>query len=119
VPQTNKSRRARRDEIEHADLEAVGSALARLRARFAGDPGIPSRVLSEAWTSPTGAVEDDEAELVDLIADCLSVGLPLSAALLSWTSGNLAVNDDDDGDVEISPFAEIRVRGRGRRIVVG
>jgi hypothetical protein len=51
--------------------------------------------------APTGALEEDESELIDAVADCLSVGLPLDAAVASWRSGSLQVgerDDEDDGD---------------------
>jgi hypothetical protein len=97
--------------------------LARVRARFGLDPSIPSSALAEPWTSPSGGVEEDEAEFADAMADCLSVGLPLNAALASWISGNLArdaeedEDDEDDEDDESGPFAEIHAPVRHRIVV--
>ena len=82
---------------------AVGSVgqveeeVAYARARFAVDPATPAR-LADAWAAPTGATEEDESELIDAVADCLSVGLPLDAAVASWRSGSLQVSDRDDDD---------------------
>jgi hypothetical protein len=69
-----------------------------VRARFGLDPEVPVSFLARAWTSPTGAVEEDEAEFVDAVADCVSVGLPIGAAVVSWASGGLAREDDGDDD---------------------
>ncbi|HEY2731823.1 MAG TPA: hypothetical protein VGK52_17895 [Polyangia bacterium] len=80
--------------------------MAHVRARFAVDPSTPAR-LADAWTAPTGTTEEDEAEFVDAMADCLSVGLPLEAALASWRSGTLEVtsaedeNDENDENDEV------------------
>jgi hypothetical protein len=76
---------------------SVGDEVAHVRARFAVDPATPAR-LSDAWSAPTGATEEDESELIDAVADCLSVGLPLDAAVASWRSGSLQVSDRDDDD---------------------
>ena len=95
-------RRARRGpaDDDEGDLEAelLRAELARIRARFGLDPAAPLPLLARAWTSPTGAVEEDEAEFVDALADCVSVGLPLTAAVVSWVSGDLAREDDRDED---------------------
>src|SRR5882724_651704 len=69
---------------------SVFDEVAHVRARFAVDPSTPAR-LADAWTAPTGTTEEDEAEFVDAMADCLSVGLPLEAALASWRSGTVDV----------------------------
>ena len=69
---------------------------ARVRARFGVDPEIPSQLFAGAWTAPSGAVEEDEAEFVDAMADCMSAGLPLGAAIMFWASGALARGEDDD-----------------------
>jgi hypothetical protein len=82
----------------------VGEEVAYARARFAVDPSTPAR-LSDAWAAPTGTTEEGESELIDAVADCLSVGLPLDAAVASWRSGSLQVaggdepDDDDETDV--------------------
>jgi hypothetical protein len=80
----------------------VDEEVAYARARFAVDPSTPAR-LADAWNAPTGTTEEDESELIDAVADCLSVGLPLDAAVASWRSGSLQVSDredDDDSDDE-------------------
>jgi hypothetical protein len=76
---------------------SVEEEVAYARARFAVDPSTPSR-LSSAWIAPTGTMEEDESELIDAVADCLSVGLPLDAAVASWRSGSLQVSDEPQGD---------------------
>jgi hypothetical protein len=81
---------------ESAGVESARTELARVRARFAIDPAIPTPMLAGAWTSPTGSVEGDEAEFVDALVDCLSAGMPLNAAAASWASGALARGEDDD-----------------------
>ena len=105
----------------------VGEEVAHARARFAVDPSTPTR-LADAWTAPTGTTEEDESELIDAVADCLSVGLPLDAAVASWRSGSLQVSDhehqedeEDDTDVygeddETGVFDPRQTNGR-RRIV--
>ena len=57
---------------------------------------IPAQLFAGAWTAPSGAVEGDEAEFVDAMADCMSAGLPLGAAIMFWASGALARGGDDD-----------------------
>ena len=79
---------------------SVFDEVAHVRARFAVDPSTPAR-LADAWTAPTGTTEEDEAEFVDAMADCLSVGLPLEAALASWRSGTLEVTSADDENDEV------------------
>jgi hypothetical protein len=79
-----------------AGVETARSELARVRARFGIDPAIPTPMLAGAWTSPTGSVEEDEAEFVDALVDCLSAGMPLNAAVASWASGALARGEDED-----------------------
>jgi microcystin degradation protein MlrC len=74
-----------------------------VRARFAVDPGMPAR-LANAWTAPTGTVEEDESEFVDAVADCLSVGLPLDAAVASWRSGAMVVDSDDEDEEDTDVF---------------
>ena len=80
---------------------SVEEEVAYARARFAVDPSTPSR-LSSAWIAPAGTMEEDESELIDAVADCLSVGLPIDAAVASWRSGSLQIiehDDEDDTDV--------------------
>jgi hypothetical protein len=92
-----KSRGGRGGEsgLEPTGVETVRAELARVRARFGIDPAIPSPLLARAWTSPSGVIEEDEAEFVDALVDCLSAGLPLNAAVASWASGALARDDED------------------------
>jgi hypothetical protein len=91
-------------------LGSVGEEVAHVRARFAVDPSTPAR-WADAWKAPSGTIEEDESELIDAVADCLSVGLPIDAAVASWRSGSLQVsaedaeNDGDDGD-ETSVFGD-------------
>ena len=82
--------------LEPTGVETARVELARVRARFGVDPEIPSQLFAGAWTSPSGATEEDEAEFVDAMADCMSAGLPLGAAIMFWASGALAGGDDDD-----------------------
>jgi hypothetical protein len=82
---------------------SVGEEVAYARARFAVDPSTPSR-LADAWTAPSGTIEEDESELIDAVADCLSVGLPLDAAVASWRSGSLQVSDRDDEEDDTGVF---------------
>jgi hypothetical protein len=110
----------RMDAAEHLVIE-----LARLRAKFSADPAVEGASLDDAWTSPTAAMEEDEAEFLDAVADCLGVGLSLDEALDCWDAGGL-VSDDDDGDAEDSveipsviPSAiASHPRPNGRRVVV-
>jgi hypothetical protein len=88
---------------------AAGEEVAHVRARFAVDPAMPAR-LADAWKVPTGTVEEDESEFVDAVADCLSVGLPIDAAVASWRAGTLEVassqdhEDDDEEDEDTGVF---------------
>ncbi len=103
------------------EAEMVRTELARLRARCSVDPVVTSGVAAEAWMSPSGAVEDDEAEFVDAMADCLSVGVPLGPAVACWASGALVRDDDLDEDLDDEPdmgaFGEIYVSA-GRRTLI-
>jgi hypothetical protein len=86
----------------------AGEEVAHMRARFAVDPSTPTG-FDDAWTAPTGNIEELESEFVDAVADCLSVGLPIDAAVASWRSGTLEVSrededDEDDEDGETSVF---------------
>jgi hypothetical protein len=89
--------------------ERLTVELARVRARFGVDPVLAREPLDEVWTSAPPAMEEDEAELVDAVADCLSAGLPLEAALACWDTGgplydaeNQGEDDEDDeGDAAL------------------
>ena len=93
-----KSKTEDEGQSEPSEVETVRAELARVRARFGLDPAIPSILFAGAWIAPSGAIEEDEAEFVDAVADCLSAGLPLDAAVASWASGRLESSPDDDGD---------------------
>lgn len=82
--------------LEPTGVETARVEFARVRARFGGDPQIPAQLFAGAWTSPSGATEEDEAEFVDAMADCMSAGLPLGAAIMFWASGALAGGGDND-----------------------
>jgi len=82
--------------LEPTGVETARVELARVRARFGVDPEIRPQLFAGAWTSPSGAIEEDEAEFVDAMADCMSAGLPLGAAIMFWASGALAGGGDDD-----------------------
>jgi hypothetical protein len=84
---------------------AVTEEVAHVRARFAVDPSTPTR-LADAWTAPTGAMEEDESEFLDVVADCVSVGLPVDAAVASWRSGTLEQTDDEDAEDSEDEWAE-------------
>jgi hypothetical protein len=106
-------------EQDGGDGGAVGHAVtdevAHARARFGVDPSTPTR-LADAWTAPSGVIEEDESEFLDAVADCLSVGLPLDAAVETWRTGSLQVapvdhdeaNSDDD-DTSVFEEDETRV----------
>jgi hypothetical protein len=108
----------------HSSFGEVGEEVAHARARFGVDPSTPAR-LSSAWTAPSGTTEEDESELIDAVADCLSVGLPIDVAVASWRSGALQVQaddaDEDDvtdvyGDDDVTGVYERHGTGR-RRII--
>ena len=80
--------------------ERLTMELARLRAKFGADPAIAQVSLDEAWMSPTAAMEEDEAEFIDAVADCMGVGLSLDAALNCWDSGGLFYDDAAEEDEE-------------------
>src|SRR5262245_10126719 len=92
---TKRSRADRDDEFERPEGQ-LRAQLVRVRARFGVDLATSIGTLPEPWTSPSGAVEEDEAEFADALADCLSVGLPLDAAVASWASGELAQGGEDE-----------------------
>jgi hypothetical protein len=97
---------------------AVGDEVAHVRARFGVDPSTPSR-LADAWTAPTGPIEEDESEFLDAVADCVSVGLPVDAAVASWRSGTLEVESDDDEDDDApTDVYDPQKPGMGRRRIV-
>lgn len=79
------------DATEHLTRD-----LARVRAKFGVDPALAGRSLATAWRSDVG-LEEDEAEFVDTLADCLGAGLPLDDALACWDTGELVYAASDDG----------------------
>ncbi len=86
-------------EVGPSANETVRGELERVRAHYGLDPATGSpRYLAGAWTSPTGETEENEAEFVDAMADCVSAGVPLAAAVASWSSGALARVDDEIDD---------------------
>lgn len=84
------------DAAEHLSRD-----LARVRARFGVDPALAGRSLAPAWRSDA-ALEEDEAEFVDTVADCLGAGLSLDDALACWDTGELvyAASGDDGAAVD-------------------
>jgi len=99
-------------------VSAAIEEVAHVRARFGVDPATPAR-LADAWTSPTGAMEEDESEFLDAVADCVSVGLPVDAAVASWRSGTLEVTgDDDDEDDAPTDVFDPHKPGKRRRVLV-
>jgi hypothetical protein len=92
----SKGNGRRESRLEPTGVETARVELARVRARFGVEPEIPSQLFAGAWTSPSGAVEEDEAEFVDAMADCMSAGLPLGAAIAFWASGALARGEEDE-----------------------
>jgi hypothetical protein len=96
--------------------------LARVRAKFGMDPPPGSPSLTKAWMSDA-PVEEDEAEFVDSLADCLGAGLSLQDALTCWDTGDLASDEseitapDDEPTVVIARAVPRRPTG-GHRLLV-
>jgi hypothetical protein len=69
-------------------------------------------------------MEEDEAEFIDAVADCLGVGLSLDAALTCWDSGGLFYDDGgaEDGDEITDPSLPVaaahHAHATGRRVVI-
>jgi hypothetical protein len=103
-----------------AAAERLVKQLAQVRSKFAMDPVQDAQqALDDAWISPSAVREEDEAEYVDAVADCLGAGLPLEAALSCWDSGELAYESDDDDDEPSIAVAALAPHGpNGRRLVV-
>ena len=118
MTRTKDGNRGRQQETQRTDLETVRCELARVRARLGVDPEISPLDLSGAWMSPSGTIDEDEAQFVDILADCLSVGLPLDAGFASWMSGDLAKDDEieDPPDVAIA-VSEMHLPVRHRTVV--
>jgi hypothetical protein len=83
-----------RDDDGVGPTATATEEIAHVRARFGVDPATARLALDDAWTAPV-TMEEDESELLDAVADCLSVGLPMEAALASWRSGSLEASDED------------------------
>jgi hypothetical protein len=123
---------ARKLDEATTSSERLGTAehltrdLARVRAKFGMDPVLAPRSLELAWTSSTASIEEDEAEFVDAMADCLGAGLSLDAALDCWDSGDLATDTsedssagDDESGATLIPIAVSSARhAPGRRLLV-
>ena len=77
-----------------AAAEHLSRDFARVRARLAVDPAFAGRSLAAAWT--TDVMEEDEAEFVDTVADCMGAGLSLETALTGWDLGALATEPIQD-----------------------
>ncbi len=82
------------EEAASECAEHLTRDFAKVRARAAVDPVLAGRSLSAAWT--TDVMEEDEAEFVDAVADCMGAGLSLESALSSWDTGAMVADDDDD-----------------------
>jgi len=107
-------------EARIACAEHLSRDFARVRARFGMDHALARRTLDAAWTTDVIA-EEDEAEFVDTLADCMGAGLSLESALTSWDTGTLAADDGEDEDDLTPPLvlAIARARARtGRRVYV-
>src|SRR5437868_13221541 len=77
-----------------AAAEHLSRDFARVRARLAVDPALVGRSLAAAWT--TDVMEEDEAEFVDTLADCMGAGLSLETALTGWDIGTLVTEPIQD-----------------------
>ncbi|HEY4186436.1 MAG TPA: hypothetical protein VGP07_15275 [Polyangia bacterium] len=116
------ARLSERAEAAHdaaiACAEHLTRDFARVRARLGMDPVLAPRSLAAAWT--TDVMEEDEAEFVDAVADCMGAGLSLESALTGWDIGTLVVDDEDSSeDDATAPPLVIAVRQppRGNRRV--
>jgi len=114
---------AAREAAEEARIECAEHLtrdFARVRARFGMDLALAPRSLDAAWSTDV-IVEEDEAEFVDTLADCVGAGLPLDSALTSWDTGTL-VADDADEDDDLAPPQMLSIgrdsRRTGRRVYV-
>ena len=116
------ARIAEREAAEEARIacaEHLSRDFARVRARFGMDHALARQSLDAAWTTDVIA-EEDEAEFVDTLADCMGAGLSLETALTSWDTGTLAADESDDDD-ELAPplvLAIARAGRTGRRVYV-
>lgn len=117
------ARAAAREAAEEARIqcaEHLTRDFARVRARFGMDHALAPRSLDAAWATDA-IIEEDEAEFVDTLADCVGAGLPLECALTSWDTGTLVAEDaDEDDDLVPTLILSIgRATNRtGRRVYV-
>jgi hypothetical protein len=110
-------------ELPGAAAEHLSRDFARVRARLAVDPAMVGQSLAAAWT--THVMEEDEAEFVDALADCMGAGLSLETALTGWDSGTLvadpsqeAADEEEPIDVYVAiPMAHQQAPG-ARRVLV-
>jgi hypothetical protein len=115
--------RARRGVVAATEEEHLAQALARVRARFGVDPAAARASLASAWQEPlANGIEEDEAELVDAVADCLGAGFTLDEALSCWDGGQLVDDRADDAPDEL-PEARLAIEAAahnagGRRVLV-
>lgn len=99
--------------------------LARVRAKFGMDPALAPRSLAAAWTTET-VMEENEAQFVDTVADCLGAGLSLEDALTCWDTGDLAYDaaaemaaaDLDDEPIVLGPPPVARPASGAHRVLV-
>jgi hypothetical protein len=108
-----------------SEAEHLTRDLARVRAKFATDPSLAPRSLEAAWMSDNPR-EEDEAEFVDTMADCLCAGLSLDDALTCWDRGDLvydaagdqAVDSDDEPIAPLVQQTARHVSPGGHRVLV-
>ena len=111
------------------EAEHLKQDFARVRARGVTDPALATGSLAAAWT--TDVMEEDEAEFVDAVADCLGAGFSLESALMGWDMGTLAADGveeaslfddagalDDEPALPASALAHRRTPPGSRRVFV-
>ena len=105
--------------------EHLSRDFARVRARLAVDPALVGRSLAAAWT--TDVMEEDEAEFVDTLADCMGAGLSLETALTGWDIGTLvtepiqdtvAADEEDPSEAYVAVALAHRQAPGSRRLLV-
>lgn len=119
------------DDRQIGAAERLTNELARLRSKFGVDPAIARASFEDAWMSPTATMEEDEAEFIDAVADCLGVGLSLDAALVCWDTGGLSYDgeqaqseedeeEEEDEAVTRTPMAVAAIHHHlgGRRLLI-
>ena len=108
-----------------AAAEHLSRDFARVRARLAVDPALVGRSLAAAWT--TDVMEEDEAEFVDTLADCMGAGLSLETALTGWDIGTLvtepiqdtvAADEEDPSEAYVAVAMAHRQTPGSRRVLV-